>query len=210
VVPIVLYTGTRTWNRLLKLSELIEQDEDLSGLAPEFAPLFLNVGQIAGAELEARGGAFGLLLRLVQQRRVRRSVFEATLRRVVRALEDQLAEADRDRIVLVVLRGAPFIEQKPDATRCGSGGLGTERRPQGEAAMGQTIAEALKEEGRAEEAVRSRQETLLELIQTKFGEVPAGVRRRVENTESVDQLKTWIKTLIKARRLSGVGIPPLE
>lgn len=76
--------------------------------------------------------------------------------------------------------------------------------------MGQTIAEALKEEGRKEGAMRALQEMLLLQLQTKFGEVPVEIRRRIEQTDEVELLKTWLKAFAKARRRSQVGIPPLE
>src|SRR5262249_62156941 len=76
--------------------------------------------------------------------------------------------------------------------------------------MGMTIAEAFKEEGRAEEAVRSRRTILLVQLETRFGEVPPRIRKRIENTDSVEELDAWIKAFAKARRLSQVGIPPLE
>lgn len=216
VLPIVLCTGTRTWNRLLKLSEVMEQDEDLSGLAPEFAPLFLNVGQTAGAELEERGGAFGLLLRLVQQRRVRRSLFEALLRRVVRALEDQLAEDDRNRWLSLLSYVAALIyheREKPEQDelrRVVVDSVQNDVRRVEVRDMGQTIAEALKEEGRVEGAVQSLRNALLRLLRLKFRKIPPGIERRIENTEDVDQLNAWLDALMTARRLPSLGIPPLE
>jgi hypothetical protein len=65
VLPVVLYSGTRAWDRLAGFAELLEADEDLAGLTPAFLPLFLNVSQASAATLETQGGAFGLLLRLV-------------------------------------------------------------------------------------------------------------------------------------------------
>jgi hypothetical protein len=76
--------------------------------------------------------------------------------------------------------------------------------------MGQTIAEALREEGRAEGAAQSLREALLRLLRIKFRNIPPGIERRVENTDSVEQLNTWLDALVTARRLSRVGIPPLE
>jgi hypothetical protein len=95
VLPIVLYTGTRTWDKLGQLWELVDLGDELAERIPEFAPLFLNVSQTSQKSLE-KGGVFGLLLRLVQQRRMRLSVFEQTLREVVQLLET-LAQKDRNR-----------------------------------------------------------------------------------------------------------------
>jgi hypothetical protein len=46
VLPVVVYSGTRSWERLARFAELLEGAEGLpAGLTPEFLPLFLNVGR---------------------------------------------------------------------------------------------------------------------------------------------------------------------
>jgi hypothetical protein len=50
---------------------------------------------------------------------------------------------------------------------------GFQARASREGLMAKTIAELLREEGRAEAEVTVRRKTLLELLQTKFGRVPA-------------------------------------
>jgi hypothetical protein len=82
VLPIVLYSGTRTWDKLGKVADLVEFDKDLADRTPSFEPLFLNLGRTSTEALAARGGPFGLLLRLIQQRKTRLKVFEETLAQV--------------------------------------------------------------------------------------------------------------------------------
>jgi hypothetical protein len=76
--------------------------------------------------------------------------------------------------------------------------------------MGKTIAEALMEEGAARVAVPVRREMLLLQLREKFKRVPEGVVKRVESTESVEQLNTWLRAFATARKLSDVGIAPLR
>jgi hypothetical protein len=76
--------------------------------------------------------------------------------------------------------------------------------------MGQTMAEYLMEQGAAQEAVRSRQQTLLRLLRVRFRRVPEGMVKRVENTTEVAQLDAWLDAFAKARKLAGVSIPPLK
>jgi hypothetical protein len=73
-----------------------------------------------------------------------------------------------------------------------------------------TTAEALTEEAERQGALRSRREDLLRLLRAKFHKVPEGVARRVEATEDVEQLKTWLDAVIPAKQLADVGITPLE
>jgi Putative transposase, YhgA-like len=188
----------------------------LAGLMPEFLPLFLNVSRASAATLEARGGAFGLLLRLVQQRRVRRTVFEATLRQVVRALEAQLAEGDRARWLELLTYLSALIyhereepEQQP-LWRLVEDAVQQDRHRREVFDMGKTMAESLMEEGAAREAVRSRQQTLLRQLRVRFRRVPEDMVKRVENTMDVAQLDAWLDAFAKARKLADVAIPPLS
>jgi hypothetical protein len=216
VLPVVLYSGTRTWDRLTRFAELLEADEDLVGLAPEFQPLFLNVSQVSAELLEARGGAFGLLLRLVQQRRLRRDVFEQTLRQVVRALEVQLAESDRARWLELLSSLSALIyyeREEPEREpmrRLVEDSVQEDPHRREVFAMGRTIAEALMAEGAAREAVRTRQKTLLRLLRVKFRRIPEGTVRRVKKTTDVAQLDAWLDAFAKAQKLADVSIPPLN
>jgi hypothetical protein len=47
-------------------------------------------------------------------------------------------------------------------------------------------------------------------MKTKFGAIPAEVQRRIENTDDVEQLKRWLLAFVKARRISSLGIEPLD
>jgi hypothetical protein len=216
VLPVVLYNGTRAWDRLARFGELLEADEDLAGLTPEFLPLFLNVSQASVAALEAQGGAFGLLLRLVQQRRLRRAVFERTLRQVVRALEEQLAEGDRARWLELLSYLSALIyheREKPEHEpmwQLVEEAVQRDPHRQEVFDVGQTMAEYLMEQGAAREAVRSRQQTLLRQLRVRFRRVPQGVVKRVENTTEVPQLDAWLDAFAKARKLADVPIPPLN
>jgi hypothetical protein len=69
--------------------------------------------------------------------------------------------------------------------------------------MGKTIADMFKEEG----TLKARHEMLLGLLDAKFGQLPAGVIASVEACPDTAQLDAWGKALLKARRLSDVGIP---
>jgi len=80
-------------------------------------------------------------------------------------------------------------------------------RPQdGEALMG-TIAEKWLQEGRQEGIQEGMQKgeanTLARLLERRFGAVPDAVRERVA-TASLEQLDTWLDTVIDAESLDEV------
>jgi hypothetical protein len=74
------------------------------------------------------------------------------------------------------------------------------------AAMGRTIAEALREEGRQEERVRSRQQTLLRQLRNKFGSLPKKMVQSVKATAEVKQLNTWLDRVVAAKTLEELEI----
>jgi hypothetical protein len=82
-------------------------------------------------------------------------------------------------------------------------------------AMGQSIADVLREEGRVEcreeglhrGEVRARQEMLLLLLRHRFARMPKAVERTVRATEDVEELTAWVLRASSADRLEEVGIP---
>jgi hypothetical protein len=92
VLPIVFYTGTRSWKVLDRLVDLIEMGELFEDVTPVLRPLFVNVREIEPEQLENEGGFFGWVLRLVQAQRARPESFQELHERVVQHLETMPAE----------------------------------------------------------------------------------------------------------------------
>jgi hypothetical protein len=213
VLPIALYTGSRTWDKLGRLAELVELGDELAELIPEFQPLFLNVGQTSREVLE-RGSPFGLLLRLVQQRPTRLPVFEKSLREVVRALEG-LADQDRQRWLelLSYIDALLYYEREPDEheplQQTVSDAVENDRHRQEVHNMAKTMAEHLMEKGEAkgrrEEAVRTQRRLLLRLLQNRFPKMPERTVQRIEATEQLDLLDAWFDEAMTAKKLADLS-----
>lgn len=214
MLPIVLYTGTRTWDRLGGVRELVELGDELAERVPELQPLFLNVGQTS-AEAPAQGGPFGLLLLLLaQQRRVRLPVFEQTLREVVQGLE-ALGEQDRARwLELLSFIESPIYNEREESEReplveKAAGSVQNDARRQEVIDMGRTIADALRdegrEEGRQEGELRTRRRLFVRMLRNKFGRIPAAVVRRIEATERLALLDQWFDQATTANTLNEVN-----
>ena len=79
--------------------------------------------------------------------------------------------------------------------------------------MGKTIAQALKDEGRAEGkaegkaegVLESRRATLLRLLRKRFRAVPAEVSLTIDRTNSVSQLDEWLDRFATATELDEIG-----
>jgi predicted transposase YdaD len=65
-----------------------------------------------------------------------------------------------------------------------------------------------REEGRREEAIRTRQQTLLRQLRARFPDVPQATTDVVNATRDVAQLDAWLDRVVSARNLDEVGIGP--
>lgn len=67
IVPVVFYTGTRTWKSPLSLTALMDLPEVLKRFVPTFETLFLDVKATAADDLTQTGHALGWLLTVLRQ-----------------------------------------------------------------------------------------------------------------------------------------------
>jgi hypothetical protein len=160
---------------------------------------------------------------LVQQRRARPEEFRDLLRQVVGHLEAMPA-AERLRW-LELLSCTPAMichDREPIEREELKEGIvasvRTDEHRQEVRAMGQSIADVLREEGRVEGRregleeklhrgeVRARQELLLLLLRHRSARIPAAVERTVRATEDIEQLTAWVLRASGATRLEEVGI----
>jgi hypothetical protein len=219
VLPVVLYSGTRTWKGLGQMVDLVAQGELVSEVTPSLRPLFLNLGQVSATGLARQGGAFGWLLRLIQQRKARTSVFQQSLEQAVAALEG-MATQERQRWLEFLSYLYALVYHEREASEQASlldrieTSVQSDPHRQEVFNMGKSIAETLieqgQEKGRQEGAVRALQQALLRLLRKKFGKIPTGVTRRIEATQQVEQLEIWLDQFANARKLVEVGIAPLD
>jgi hypothetical protein len=79
VLPGVFYAGTRRWDKLRRLTDLMEMSEHFFEVTPTFEPLFVNLGATLADRLESAGGFFGRTLRLAQNRRTSLEEFQPLL-----------------------------------------------------------------------------------------------------------------------------------
>jgi ElaB/YqjD/DUF883 family membrane-anchored ribosome-binding protein len=219
VVPVVFYTGTQRWETPGRLIDLMALGEHFARLTPDLESLFLNLGALPAARLETEGGFFGRVLRVVQRRRARPEDYRQLVQALVEHLETMpAAERLRWLELLSYLHALVYHDRDPaEAARLQEvieASVRTEQHRREVAAMGKSMADVLREEGRKEgkkqEAVRSRKETLLRLLRRRFGEPPTDVSAAVEACKSVSQLDDWLDRFATAAKLEDVGIPATQ
>jgi hypothetical protein len=215
VLPIVLYTGTRTWSGMSPLREEVELGVELTDRIPEIRPLFLDAGHASRQILEEQGGPFGLLLRLLKEKRAPLKVFEATLSEVVSSIQS-LVEEDRQRwlellsyidAMLYYERAAAEYQPLHETV---SKSVRDNRDWQEVSGMAKSMAEVDMEQCAAEAIVRVRREVLVDLLRHKFHKVPLKILRRIESTDGLEILKAWFELAIDAKTLEELPFAAME
>ncbi len=178
VMPVVLYTGERSWEALTSLGELIEGGgADFADVVPQFRPLFLNLAAVPAEELETSGGYFGWLLELIRLRHAPADEFRATTTRVVCHLE-AMAEVERERWLLFLSYIGTMIHQErarpehPGLYELIGNSIRSDTRRREVETIMETMADYLRAEGRRAGEIHSRQQTLVRLLRRRFGRVP--------------------------------------
>jgi hypothetical protein len=217
VLPVVLYTGTRRWDDLGRLLDLVDGGAAFAEVVPELRPLFVSLPALPAERLETEGGYFGWLLEAVQQRFAPSEPFEALVAHVLSHLEEMPA-AERDRwlellsyLVAMIYHDRAVPEREGLRERVVAS-VRTDPRRQEVATVSQTIAEALREEGRLqgqkEGAVEALQQTLLRQLRLRFHKVPRAVEKVIRATDDIGRLQSWCDRFASAQTIEDLGIVP--
>jgi hypothetical protein len=221
VLPVLLYTGTRSWDEVPHLSKLVKCGQLFAPQIPGLTPRFLNLPEMPEEELTSKGGAFGQVLRLVQRRKGRPEEFAELLGEVVEWLE-RMPRAERLRWLelLSYVQALVYHERHPsehaELSEVIAASVQTDEHRKEVFAMHQTIAEALKAEGRKEGEkrgekrgeLRALRQVLLRQLRQRFPALPQTVAQRVEATTDIGQLQEWIDRVLTAETVKQMGIGP--
>jgi len=211
VLPVVFYTGTRRWDDVGTLRDLVPAAERIAVDIPTLRPLYLNLSALDADVLETGGGYLGWVLRLVQARKRPPAKFRRLVARVVRRLEAiPPADEARWRELLVYIHAliynARHPAEQPDLQREIEASVPAGVRQREVSHMGRTIAEDLIERGRAEGERKTARATLIRLLRVRFGELPDDVVAIVEACDDLERLNTWLDRVVTAATLDDVGI----
>jgi hypothetical protein len=209
----VIYTGERTWQAPTPFRELVHGGEVFAPFLPSIEPLFLSLPGQAEQELVQQGGAFGTVLHVLQQRHAAFEEFGRLLMHAAAAVGGHVPkDHHRRRELLSYLEALLYHFRQPRERRKLREIL--ERSIPDHAmreevhAMGQTIAEALREEGKMEGSLESKRQTLLMQLRLKFGrKVPSAMVTIIQRTKDLSTLDTWLGNIVHAQQLEDIGIP---
>jgi len=212
VLPLVFYSGTRTWEKLPSMRQLVHQGSLFGLLIPSLEPVFVNLAETEPNVLQKRIGTFGWVLWLIQQKRRKEDEFRDVLRQVV-ARVDKLHAGQPGRwehllwFAHALVYHARETEEREPLADFIRATVRQAEQPEVQL-MGKTIAESLIEEGKSmgvlEGAIASKRETLLLLLRVKFKRVPAAITAEIEATQDGQQFDAWLKAFALADKITDI------
>jgi hypothetical protein len=184
VLPIVLYTGERGWEKIETLADVVEAGEIFEAMIPAFKPHFLNLRETSPEMLVREGGFFGQVLWLIRERSAEPALFRRTLEEVISHLE-QMPAAERTRwveflsYILALVYHARSADEQPQLRDVVDRSVQTDPHRKEYTKMGQTIAEMYIEQGREKGEIDRTRTILLRLLRKRFKKLPRRVKARV-------------------------------
>jgi hypothetical protein len=212
VLPIVFYSGTRTWTQLKPMRELVRGGKLFEKRLPRLEPEFINLSTTTPEELQSKIGTLGWVLWLIQQRKRKADIFRDVLTRVVRRVDGLLDQShERWEHLLWFARGLVYHVMEPGEARQMAEVIRESVRKSAQSeveTMGKSYAEVLKEEGflegREKGALETKREDLLRQMRLRFKRVPAAVEAEINATEDIKKLNDWLDEFATAKTLSAM------
>jgi predicted transposase YdaD len=208
VLPVVFYSGTRTWEGLKPMADLVLQGKLLKKRLPTLEPEFVNLSTTRSGVLQKKTGLFGWVLWLIQQKRQQEAAFRAVLRQVVSKLDElQGRSPGRRQSLLWFMHALVYHDRKNteheslvELIR-----LTVRKSHQLEVdSMAKTIAQALLEKGEQEGEIKGRRRALLFLLREKFKKVPREIVAQIESTTDSQQLEDWLSRILTADTITDI------
>lgn len=220
VIPVVLYTGTQDWSRPLRLTDLIAGPAELQRFAPDWETLRLNLHATSAETLTGINSAVGWALRVLRAEQAPIGQFQEILAEALRGLEalseEQVGQWSRVAWYLLLLifhRREPSEYTELQETFWDEVRHSKFREGEEVTEMAMTMAEYVREQGRAEGEARGRAEgearglrrALISNLEFKFGQLPSTALTRIERA-GVDELLAWNRQAMVAETLAEVGV----
>jgi hypothetical protein len=208
VLPIVFYSGTRSWEGLKPMAELVLQGKLFEKRLPTLEPEFINLLTTDTADLQSKSGLFGWVLWLIQQKRQSQAGFRDVLRQVATRVHrlhgtkpgrwDSLLsfmhamiyhdrETDEHEALVEIIRSTVRKGHQPEVIL-----------------MGKTIAQALREEGKQEGAIEGRRDFFLFQMKRKFKNIPASIVAEIQGTTDLHQFDIWGDAILTADTIADI------
>lgn len=209
VIPLVFYTGRRTWRTPLRLADLLDVPTGLERFVPAWETLLLSLHGTSPDALTRFSSAVGYALRALQAEQSPREELEGVLREAMTGLEglpeEQAGQWLRAAWFLVLM----LYHRREQAEYTELGALVEERARTSKfrleeaiETMGRSMAQVVADQARAQ----TLRQMLGQVLSKRFGGVPVTVQSSLEGADS-KTLEAWFSRALDADTLAEVGIP---
>jgi predicted transposase/invertase (TIGR01784 family) len=208
VLPIVFYSGTRSWDELKPMAELVQHGQLFQKRLPTLEPEFVNLSTTGEAVLQNHSGLIGWVLWLIQQKHQKLATFRNTLHRVVARVDDARDKnPGRSDSLLWFMQSLMYHDRKPSEREPLAEVIRSSVRKANQAevdAMGKTIAQAFMEKGEQEGEIKGRRDFFLMQLREKFKTVPKSIVAEVQATTDLHQFDVWGSAILNARQITDI------
>jgi hypothetical protein len=207
VLPVVLHTGSRPWGSNRTLVDLLGEPASFHRFAPVWEPVFWNLmGRTPEALLDS-GDGWLQMLAVMRVEHAEAKAFRAVFTEALRRLE---AVQERDdprweepiRIILAWGQHRRPREERPELTAVAETSQTNALRRERVKAMGQTIAESLREEGQ----LLNARTTLRLLLEDRFGTLPATVLEQISANTDIQSLQKATRQMLRITKLEELQL----
>ena len=226
ILPIVFYSGDRSWNSPLTLGAMMDIPSVLSQFVPKFDTLFLSVKDTDVTDLTKTDHPFGWLLTVLQKEgaskdRIVDALVEAMSH--LNTLDPEQSEQRRRAInylLLLILHRRPtkehqeliklvdrHIHEMEVETMAKS--MADVLREQGiEQGKAEGKAEGI-EQGIEQGKIRAKQEAVIKLLQFRFNDIPKMVTDQVTSIQDLSRLDLLFEEVWEADTLDEINLQNL-
>ena len=213
IIPIVLYSGDRRWHVPLSITAIMDIPEALTGFVPEFETLFLSVKETETDTLTKTDHPFGSLLAVLHNEKADKETLMNSLIEAIAHFNtldpehsEQRLRAIRYLVLLITNRRSSdehrelieLVQQHTDEME-----VETMAKTMADVMREQGIAEGI-EQGIEQEKTRSKQESVLKLIQLRFNDIPQDISEQVSDISSIQHLDTLFEVIFEADTLEDI------
>ena len=206
IVPVVFYTGTRRWERVPTVADLMDLPPMCSQFVPKHDTLYLNLHSTPSVLLEA--STLGWALRALQSMEEPQEALAQVLASAVRYLESlpEAAQAEWRRAIqfLLLLVQHKRDPQEQPALRDVVIESALRKHQEEVREMAMTGAQYLEEKGRQEGRQEGMRQMLLTMMEQKFAPLPPEVSRLLASLPEAEL------TQIGARTFTATTLEDLE
>jgi hypothetical protein len=214
-LPLVLYTGAGPWENNRTLHDLLGEPAEFHGLVPQWGPLFWELAQHSADELLHSGDEWQQVLAVLRAQAAEGPEFERVFAQAVRRLgalgnQEPVRWAELMRIVLTWgMWRRPRPERQPLLTLARQAQTNVDRQRE-VTLMGETIAEAIWEEGRlkgvSEGELRASRKNLRQVLTHRFGPLPEALNQAIEAITDPARLDAALERALQVNTLADLQL----